>query len=274
MKRRIFGFQRRVWWPKWTPDSSSSLMPTSAAIGTAPLCVSLDCGFPPASGAQPGSCRAGSAVRVTRWGRRTNELLRIAGEFAQVRSYTCVWCIAGRPSFPLPPAVRPATIVCRVLHPLAQQFAGVADAYDRGRPGYPAEAVTIAAREFELHARDRVMDLGAGTGKLTATLVAAGLDVVAVEPLAEMRARLPAVEVVAATAEDLPFADGSLAAAFSADAFHWFDPDAAAAELHRVLRPHGGVALMWHLPGWSSEPPKWVLNLGKLLDGLRTDHPG
>lgn len=161
-----------------------------------------------------------------------------------------------------------------MLHPLAQQFAGVADAYDRGRPGYPAEAVTIAAREFELHARDRVMDLGAGTGKLTATLVAAGLDVVAVEPLAEMRARLPAVEVVAATAEDLPFADGSLAAAFSADAFHWFDPDAAAAELHRVLRPRGGVALLWHVPDWSRKPPGWVVDLARLLDSVRTDHPG
>jgi len=175
---------------------------------------------------------------------------------------------------PLPPVARPASIVCGVLHPLAQQFAGVADAYDRGRPGYPAEAVTVAAREFELHARDRVADLGAGTGKLTTALVDAGLEVVAVEPLEAMRARLPDVEVVAARAEDLPFPDASLAAAFSADAFHWFDPDAAAAELYRVLRPRGGVALMWHLPDWRSDPPAWVVQLGALLDGLRTDHPG
>jgi SAM-dependent methyltransferase len=161
-----------------------------------------------------------------------------------------------------------------VLHPLAQQFATVADAYDRGRPGYPPEAVTIAAREFELHARDRVADLGAGTGKLTRTLVDAGLEVVAVEPLAEMRARLPDVEVVAATAEHLPFADGELAAAFSADAFHWFDADAAATELHRVLRPRGGVALLWHLPGWENEPPQWWSELVELLNGLRTGHPG
>jgi SAM-dependent methyltransferase len=161
-----------------------------------------------------------------------------------------------------------------VLHPLAQQFAGVADAYDRGRPGYPPEAVTIAARAFELHARDRVADLGAGTGKLTTALLDAGLEVVAVEPLEEMRARLPDVEVVAATAEDLPFADGSLAAAFSADAFHWFDPDAAASELHRVLRPRGGVALMWHLPNWSSNPPDWVVRLGSVLDAARSEHPG
>jgi SAM-dependent methyltransferase len=161
-----------------------------------------------------------------------------------------------------------------VLHPLAQQFAGVADAYHRGRPGYPPEAITIAARQLELHARDRVADLGAGTGKLTTALVDAGLDVVAVEPLQEMRARLPDLEVVAATAEDLPFADGSLAAAFSADAFHWFDADAAAAELHRVLRPRGGVALLWHLPGWESAPPAWWSALVLLLNGIRTDHPG
>ena len=179
---------------------------------------------------------------MTRRGRRTNEPLRIAS-FA-------------------------------VLHPLAQQFAGVADAYDRGRPGYPPEAIEVAMRAFELRAGDRVADLGAGTGKLTTALVAAGLDVVAVEPLDEMRARLRGVEVVAATAEQLPFADGALAACFSADAFHWFDPDAAAAELHRVLRPHGGVALIWHLPDWSGDLPQWVIELGKLLDGLRGDHPG
>ena len=161
-----------------------------------------------------------------------------------------------------------------MLHPLAQQFAGVADAYERGRPGYPPEAITIAARELELHARDRVADLGAGTGKLTTALVAAGLDVVAVEPLVQLRERLPDVEVVAATAERLPFADGSLAAAFSADAFHWFDADAAAGELYRVLRPRGGVALLWHLPDWGSDAPSWVAALGRLLDGLRTDHPG
>ena len=180
----------------------------------------------------------------------------------------------GSALLPLTPVVRPAPIVYSVLHPLAQQFAAVADAYDRGRPGYPPEAVTIAARAFELHAGDRVADLGAGTGKLTTALLAAGLDVVAVEPLEEMRARLPAVEVVAATAERLPFADGELAAAFSADAFHWFDADVAAAELHRVLRPGGGVALLWHLPDWGADAPPWVVQLGQLLDGLRTDHPG
>jgi SAM-dependent methyltransferase len=161
-----------------------------------------------------------------------------------------------------------------VLHPLAKQFAAVADVYELGRPGYPPEAVTIAARELGLRARDRVADLGAGTGKLTTTLLGAGLDVVAVEPLAQMRARLPAVEVVGATAEDLPFADGELAACFSADAFHWFDADAAAGELHRVLRPRGGVALLWHLPGWESDPPRWWTRLVGLLNGLRAGHPG
>ncbi|HET8537993.1 MAG TPA: class I SAM-dependent methyltransferase [Solirubrobacteraceae bacterium] len=160
------------------------------------------------------------------------------------------------------------------LHPLAQQFADVAEVYDRGRPGYPAEAVAIAARAFELEPRARVADLGAGTGKLTARLVEAGLDVVAVEPLEAMAARITDVEVVTATAEQLPFADGSLAAVFSADAFHWFDAEATAAELHRVLRPRGGVALLWHLPGWESDPPAWWQRLRDLLDSLRAGHPG
>jgi SAM-dependent methyltransferase len=164
------------------------------------------------------------------------------------------------------------------LHPLAQQFADVADVYDRGRPGYPPEAVAIAARELELVPGNRVADLGAGTGKLTATLIGAGFEVVAVEPLDGMRARLsaafPAVEAVAATAEQLPFAHGSLAAVFSADAFHWFDADAAAAELHRVLCPRGGVALLWHLPGWEDDAPAWWSALVALLDKLRAGHPG
>jgi SAM-dependent methyltransferase len=187
---------------------------------------------------------------VTRRGRRTNETLRIAGR----------------------------SIVRGVLHPLAQQFAGVADAYDRGRPGYPPEAIAVATRELGLSAGDRVADLGAGTGKLTAALAGAGLDVVAVEPLDGMRERLalamPGVEAVAAAAEDLPFADGSLAACFSADAFHWFDAARSAAELHRVLRPGGGVALIWHLPGWEQAPPDWWSALVELLNGLRSDHPG
>jgi SAM-dependent methyltransferase len=165
-----------------------------------------------------------------------------------------------------------------MLHPLARQFAAVADVYDRGRPGYPPEAVSIAARELELVAGDRVADLGAGTGKLTAVLAARGLDVAAVEPLDGMRDRLratlPAVEAVAATAERLPFADGSLAACFSADAFHWFEPDATAAELHRVLRPRGGVALLWHLPGWESDAPAWWLELVGVLNSARPSHPG
>jgi SAM-dependent methyltransferase len=185
----------------------------------------------------------------------------------------------GSALLPLPPVVRPALYsACVALHPLAQQFSEVAEVYDRGRPGYPPEAVAIAARELGLASADRVADLGAGTGKLTETLLGAGLEVVAVEPLDGMRARLsaafPAVEAVAATAEVLPFADGSIAAVFSADAFHWFDAEAAAAEIHRVLRPRGGVALLWHLPGWESDAPAWWQRLRDLLDSLRAGHPG
>jgi SAM-dependent methyltransferase len=172
----------------------------------------------------------------------------------------------------------PRTFSDVALHPLARQFEAVAEAYDRGRPGYPPEAVSLVVDELDLRRGDPVADLGAGTGKLTGPLLAAGLDVLAVEPLDTMRARLaatlPGARAVAATAEALPVADGSLAACFSADAFHWFDPDAAAAELHRVLRPGGGVALLWHLPGWERDAPAWWQRLVGLLNGLRGDHPG
>ena len=165
-----------------------------------------------------------------------------------------------------------------MLHPLAQQFAGVAEVYDHGRPGYPPEAITIAAREFELHARDRVADLGAGTGKLDDRARGRGARRRrggAARSDARAPRRLAArVEVVARQRSGLPLADSSLAACFSADAFHWFDADAAAAELYRVLRPGGGVALLWHLPGWEAEPPAWWSKLVELLNSIRTGHPG
>lgn len=125
-------------------------------------------------------------------------------------------------------------------------FARSADAYELGRPEYPDEA--IRALIDLLPAQPVVLDLAAGTGKLTRPLLAAGLSVIAVEPLGEMRAALPAgAQVLAGTAEAIPLADGSVDAVTVGQAFHWFDGEAALAEIARVLRPGGVLALVWNV---------------------------
>ena len=134
------------------------------------------------------------------------------------------------------------------MHPAAESFRSVADLYERARPGYPAEAVAFLVDRLGLGDGQVVVDLAAGTGKLTRELVGHGARVVAVEPLDEMRAvlarLLPEVEEIEATAESLPFADGSIDAVTVAQAFHWFDPDRAFPEIARVLRPGGALALV------------------------------
>jgi SAM-dependent methyltransferase len=124
----------------------------------------------------------------------------------------------------------------------AEGFSRSADAYERGRPEYPA--VAIAHLISLLAPGSKVLDLAAGTGKLTRPLVAAGLDVVAVEPVAEMRAALPGA--LEGTAEAIPLGDDSVDAVTVGQAFHWFDGDAALAEIARVLRPEGLLALVWN----------------------------
>jgi SAM-dependent methyltransferase len=120
-------------------------------------------------------------------------------------------------------------------------------AYQRGRPGYPPAAVDFLAARLRLGPGRMVVDLAAGTGKLTRALLATGAEVVAVEPVAEMRAVLPAgARAVDGTAEAMPLASASADAVVVAQAFHWFDGDAALAEIHRVLRPGGALALVWN----------------------------
>jgi SAM-dependent methyltransferase len=134
----------------------------------------------------------------------------------------------------------------------AGSFGAAAVVYDRSRPGYPVEAVRFALPD----GARRVLDLGAGTGKLTQVLLDLGLDVVAVEPSEEMRELLPArCEALDGTAEALPLEDASVDAVLVGQAFHWFDADRALPEISRVLRPGGTLGLLWNV---RDESVDWV----------------
>lgn len=128
------------------------------------------------------------------------------------------------------------------------------DDYERGRPGWPDEVVEVPG----LPSAATVLELGAGTGKLTRLLVSRFEDVVAVEPDEGMRRLLvalcPEAQVLTGGAEEIPLVDGSVDAVFAAEAFHWFDGERALAEIARVLRPRGALVLMWNLPAGPTEP--------------------
>lgn len=128
----------------------------------------------------------------------------------------------------------------------ARSFHRAAAEYDRGRPGWPPAILEL----LPLDDSSTVLDLGAGTGKLTQILVDRYARVVAVEPLDELRAilaeRVPQADVRAGVAEQIPLGDGDLDGVFAGQAFHWFANDAAVAEIARVLRPGGVLALLWN----------------------------
>jgi ubiquinone/menaquinone biosynthesis C-methylase UbiE len=144
----------------------------------------------------------------------------------------------------------------------ARSFGGVANAYDRGRPSYPREAAAWLTSDQPL----TVLELGAGTGKLTEQLVALGHDVHATEPDPQMLAILeknhPGVRVSQAPAEEIPAGDATYDVVVSAQAFHWFDPARALPEIARVLKPRGRLSLVWNQ---RDERIPWVKRLGRLI---------
>ena len=138
------------------------------------------------------------------------------------------------------------------LHPLAEQFGSIAEVYERGRPEYAPAVVGALAAELGLAPGARVLDLAAGTGKLSRALLAAGFDVIAVEPQASLRdllaGKVGADRALAGVAEQIPLAD-----------------------IRRVLRPGGGLALLSTVPDWSGA--SWAHELGTLIMNARPAHP-
>ena len=148
----------------------------------------------------------------------------------------------------------------RLLH--ASSFGAAAIAYAEHRPDYAQAAVRWA---LEPAPGPRVLDLGAGTGKLTATLVALGADVIAVEPdpamLTELRRALPAVRALPGSAEAIPLPDASVDAVLAGNAMHWFDMAVAGPEIARVLAPGGILAGLWNV---LDDRVDWVAGLARV----------
>jgi len=149
----------------------------------------------------------------------------------------------------------------------ASSFGAEAAAYAEHRPDYPQEGVRWAL-EPALSAPDAaldVLDLGAGTGKLTAVLTGLGHRVTAVEPdpamLAELRVRVPGVRALPGGAEDIPLPDASVDAVLVGQAFHWFDQEKALPEIARVLRPGGVLAGLWNS---DDDRVEWIAELGRI----------
>jgi len=155
----------------------------------------------------------------------------------------------------------------------ATGFASAADAYERGRPSYPPAAIAKLARELELTPASAVLDLAAGTGKLTRQLLGHTERIVAVEPspamLAVLRERLPRVEAHAGAAEAIPLTDASVDAVFVGEAFHWFHTEQACREIARVLSAGGRLALLWNRARWDETEIAWLPEFNALVEPYR-----
>jgi ubiquinone/menaquinone biosynthesis C-methylase UbiE len=157
-----------------------------------------------------------------------------------------------------------------LIHPTAAEgFEKAADVYERARPGYPADAVDYVVEQV---GDGLVVDLAAGTGKFTRELVARGLNCIAIEPVEGMRRTfhdvLPDVPIVDGSAEAMPVEDGSADAVTVAQAFHWFDGALAVAEIARVLRPGGRLAVVWNVRDARVD---WVSRVTEIIDRYEND---
>lgn len=161
------------------------------------------------------------------------------------------------------------------MHPVARSgFGSDAERYESGRPGYPQAAVDWLVEQLGIDETSHVVDVGAGTGKFTRLLKPTGCRITAVEPLPAMSDVLsridPSIEVIEATARDLPISDAAVDAVTSAQALHWFDTADVWTEFARVLVPGGGVGLIWNARDRSVE---WVDRVWSIMDDVEKRAP-
>jgi ubiquinone/menaquinone biosynthesis C-methylase UbiE len=153
-------------------------------------------------------------------------------------------------------------------------FTRGAAAYERGRPDYPTDAVALMAEQLGLRAGATVVDVGAGTGKLSRLLAGTGARVIAVEPVAAMRDQfrrvLPDITILDGAAETIALADGAADAITAAQAFHWFANAKALAEMHRVLKAGGRLGLIWNKRDIAAG---WVKDVWALIDRAKHGAP-
>jgi SAM-dependent methyltransferase len=160
------------------------------------------------------------------------------------------------------------------LHAATQGFANAASTYARGRPDYPTQLQPWLQQALQLGPERSVVDLGAGTGKFTPLLTRTGATVIAVEPVDAMRAQLaaaqPGVTALAGTAQAMPLETASVDAVVCAQAFHWFATRESLAEIHRVLKPGGWLALVWNV---RDESEDWVARITDIITPYEGDAP-
>lgn len=149
----------------------------------------------------------------------------------------------------------------------AKGFQTAGDAYERGRPEYPKEAIECLVEALGITRQSIVVDLGAGTGKFTKLLIPYGPKIIAVEPVEGMirkfKALYPETEVMVGTAESIPLPDQSVDAIIAAQAAHWFKGELSLKEIHRVLKPNGKLGLIWNARDESLE---WVAEMTRIID--------
>ncbi len=156
----------------------------------------------------------------------------------------------------------------------ARGYQTAPEAYERGRPGYPSSSIDSMKDVLQISPTTTVVDLGAGTGKLAASLADSRANILAIEPVSAMRDKfsenLPDIPIFEGTAEAIPLRDLSVDVVCVGQAFHWFEPHSALLEIHRILKPEGRLGLIWNVRDESIE---WVAELTKIIDSCEHDVP-